>query len=414
MAIGRLLDAGSGLPRTGYGVRHDRIQNLVSTVSVVAGLKLADMSKLFETTEINGMQLANRFVRSATWEGMAAEDGACTTRLVELMAQLAAGGVGLIITGHAYIRLDGQAGPWQLGIYKDELINNLKEMTHAIHNNGGRIVLQIAHAGFFAKYKLTGQTPIAPSRMERLAKSPRREMTIEDIQDIVEAFVKAALRAKEADFDGVQLHAAHGYLLSQFLSPFFNKRRDLYGGSVENRARVLLEVLKGIRAAVGHEFPILIKMNSQDFLKGGLTLDESLKVGIMLQQGGIDGIELSGGTIVSGKLGPSRSDIKSEEKKAYFKDAAKAFKEKINVPVILVGGIRLFQLAEQFIREEYADYISMSRPFIREPDLIKRWKSGDLRKAKCISDNQCFVSARTGDGIYCVAEKKQHFTLPPL
>ena len=372
------------------------------------------MSKLFETTSINGIKLNNRFVRSATWEGMAAEDGACTTRLVELMAQLAEGGVGLIISSHTFVRQDGQAGPWQLGIYKDELINSLKEMTHAIHNYGGRIVLQLAHAGFFAKYKLTGQTSIAPSNVEGLAKSPRREMTVEEIQDIVKAFVKAALRAKEAGFDGVQLHAAHGYLLSQFLSPFFNKRRDLYGGPVENRARVLLEVLKGIRAAVGHEFPILIKMNSQDFLKGGLTLDESLKVGIMLQQGGIDGIELSGGTIVSGKLGPSRSDIKSEEKKAYFKDAAKAFKEKINVPVILVGGIRLFQLAEQFIREEYADYISMSRPFIREPDLIKRWKSGDLRKAKCISDNQCFVSARTGDGIYCVAEKKQHFTLPPL
>ena len=372
------------------------------------------MSKLFETTEINGMQLTNRFVRSATWEGMAAEDGACTTRLVKLMAQLAEGSAGLIITGHAYIRLDGQAGPWQLGIYKDELIHSLKEMTHAIHNYGGRIVLQIAHAGFFAKYKLTGQAPIAPSHVVGLTKSPRREMTIEEIQNTVEAFVKAALRAKEAGFDGVQLHAAHGYFLSQFLSPFFNRRGDLYGGSVENRARVLLEVMKGIRAVVGPEFPILIKMNSQDFLKGGLTLDESLKVGVMLQQEGIDGIELSGGTIISGKLGPSRSGIKSEEKEAYFKNAAKAFKEKLNVPVILVGGIRSFQLAEQLITEEYADYISMSRPFIREPDLIKRWKSGDLRKAKCISDNQCFVSAKTGDGIYCVAEKKQRFTLPPL
>ena len=372
------------------------------------------MSKLFETTEINGMQLANRFVRSATWEGMAAEDGACTTRLVELMAQLTQGGVGLIITGHAYIRQDGQAGPWQLGINKDELINGLREMTHATHNYGGRIILQLAHAGFFAKYKLTGQTPIAPSHVEGIAKSPRREMTIEKIQDIVETFVKAARRAKEAGFDGVQLHAAHGYLLSQFLSPFFNKRRDLYGGSVENRTRVLLKVLKGIRLAVGPEFPVLIKMNSWDFLKGGLTLDESLKSGIMLQQGGIDGIELSGGTIVSGKSGPSRNGIKSEENEAYFKDAAKVFKEKLDVPIILVGGIRSFQLAEQLIREEYADYISMSRPFIREPDLIKRWKSGDLRKAKCISDNQCFASARAGDGVYCVAEKKQNFTLPPL
>ncbi len=365
------------------------------------------MSKMFETTEINGMKLANRFVRSATWEGMAEDDGSCTPKLMDLISKLAEGGVGLIITSHAYVRQDGQAGPWQLGIYKDALIQGLREMTQAVHDHGGRIVLQAAHAGFFANAKLTGQIPLAPSQVEGFAKSPRKEMTVGDIQGIVEAFGAAASRAKEAGFDGVQIHSAHGYLLSQLLSPALNKRADEYGGSVEDRARLLLEVLQRVRARVGDGFPVLVKMNSQDFLDGGLTLEDSLKVGTMLQEGGIDAIELSGGTIVSGKLSPSRMGIKSEEKEAYFRDAAKIFKATLRVPIIMVGGMRSFDLAERLVEEGYADYVSMSRPFIREPDLIKRWASGDLHKAACISDNQCFGPGMAGEGIYCVAEKKQ-------
>jgi 2,4-dienoyl-CoA reductase-like NADH-dependent reductase (Old Yellow Enzyme family) len=365
------------------------------------------MSVMFENTEIKKMHLTNRFVRSATWEGMAAEDGSCTPKLAELVARLAEGGVGLIITSHAYVRQDGQAGPWQLGIYKDELINGLKEMARAVHEHGSRIVVQLAHAGFFADAKLTGQIPMALSQVEGFAKSPRREMTAEDIQGVVKSFSQAARRAREAGYDGVQIHAAHGYLLSQSLSPVFNKRSDVYGGSVENRARFLLEVVNGVRDTVGPDFAVLIKMNCQDFLEGGLTLDDSLKIGTMLGEGGIDAIELSGGTFVSGKLSPSRGGIKSEDKEAYFREAAKLFKENLNVPLILVGGNRSFQLAEQLVNEEYADYISMSRPFIREPDLIKRWESGDLRKAECLSDNQCFGPATAGEGIYCVTEKKQ-------
>ncbi|MBW2147426.1 MAG: NADH:flavin oxidoreductase [Deltaproteobacteria bacterium] len=364
------------------------------------------MSKLFETTEINGMKLANRFVRSATWEGMAAADGACTPVLTELMARLAKGGVGLIITSHAYVRPEGQATPRQLGIYKDEFIEGLQEMTRAVHTNGGRIVLQIAHAGFFANARLTGQTPLAPSRVENFDQSPRREMAAEEIQDIVEAFGQAARRAREAAFDGVQIHAAHGYLLSQFFSPAFNRRRDAYGGPVEHRARALLEVLQTVRASVGREFPIMVKMNCQDFLDGGLTVEDSLQAAAMLQEGGIDAIELSGGTGVSGELGPIRTGITSEDKEAYFKEEARVFKKKFSVPLMLVGGIRSFHLAERLVDEGWADYISMSRPFIREPALVKRWASGDRSKAACISDNRCRRPAIAGEGIYCVVEKK--------
>ena len=323
------------------------------------------MSKLFETSEINGMKLANRFVRSATWEGMAADDGACTPKLIDLMAALAKGGVGLIVSSHAYVSPEGQAGPWQVGVYDDKLIPGLQEMTAAVHENGGKIVMQLANAGYFANPKLTGQTPMAPSNAEGFAKGPRQEMTADDIQGVVKAYGAAAKRAQTAGFDGVQIHSAHGYLL-----------------------------------------PVLVKMNCQDFIENGLSLEDSLQAAKRLVENGIDAIELSGGVLISPKLSPSRMGIKSEEKEAYFQNEARAFKNEIKVPLILVGGNRSFQVAERLVNEGLADYLSMSRPLIREPGLINRWKSGDLSRATCVSDNMCFMPAMKGKGIYCLTEEK--------
>ena len=365
------------------------------------------MTELFEHSSINGMKLANRFVRSATWEGMAADDGACTPQLIELMAELAKGGIGFIISSHAYVSPAGQAGPWQLGVYNDALVPGLAAMAKAVHDNGGKIVLQLAHAGFFANAKLTGQTPMAPSNVEGFSKSPRQEMTAEDIRDVVQAYGAAAKRAQNAGFDGVQIHAAHGYLLSQFLSPAFNRRNDAYGGDIRQRATALLEVLQQIRHTVGREYPVLVKMNCHDFIENGLVVEDSLEVATMLEAEGIDAIELSGGVLVGGKLSPSRMGIKSAEKEAYFQDDARAFKEKLGVPLILVGGNRSFQVAERLINEGMADYVSMCRPLIREPALINRWRAGDLSKATCLSDNMCFKPAMKGDGIYCLTEERE-------
>jgi 2,4-dienoyl-CoA reductase-like NADH-dependent reductase (Old Yellow Enzyme family) len=364
------------------------------------------MSKLFEATEINGMQLANRFVRSATYEAMAKEDGGCSSRLVATMNQLAEGGVGLIITSHAYVRPDGQAGYRQIGIYKDDFIEGYREMTQEIHKRGARIAMQITHGGFFSNDKLTGQRSLAPSEVEGFGRSRSREMGVEEIQDLVEAYAQAARRAKEAQFDGIQIHAAHGYMMSQFLSPVFNQRTDAYGGSVKNRARALLEVLQRVRTEVGPGYPVLVKMNCQDFLPEGLTLEESIQAALILQEAGTDAIELSGGTIVSGEVNHCREGISSEEKEAYFREEARVFRGKLQVPLILVGGIRSFQLAERLVNEGYADYISMSRPFIREPGLINRWKSGDVQKAKCLSDNQCRGPVLAGEALHCVVDKK--------
>ena len=365
------------------------------------------MTELFEHSTINGMELANRFVRSATWEGMAADDGACTPKLIDLMVELAKGGLGLIISSHAYVSPEGQAGPWQLGVYNDALVPGLETMAKAVHDNGSKIVLQLAHAGFFANAKLTGQTPMAPSNVEGFSKSPRQEMSVEDIRDVVQAYGAAAKRAQNAGFDGVQIHAAHGYLLSQFLSPAFNRRNDAYGGDIQHRATALVEVLQQIRQVVGREYPVLVKMNCRDFIENGLVAEDSLEVGAMLASEGIDAIELSGGVLVGGKLSPSRMGIKSEDKEAYFQEDARAFKKKVPVPLILVGGNRSFQVAERLLNEGCADYISMSRPFIREPNLINRWKAGDLKPATCKSDNQCFGPARKGQGIYCLTEERE-------
>ncbi|RJP37703.1 MAG: NADH:flavin oxidoreductase [Desulfobacteraceae bacterium] len=365
------------------------------------------MSVLFTSGRIGGMTTANRFVRSATWEGLAADNGAATPKLIRAMIDLAEGGVGLIISGHAFVSPEGQAGPWQLGIDKDELIDGLKQMTEAVHGAGGKIVAQLAHAGHFAPKALTGQPPHVVSDFEGLAKSPRHELTREDITLLVQAFAAAAGRARAAGFDGVQIHSGHGYLLSQFLSPAYNRRTDEYGGPIENRARIHLEILAAIRQTVGKDYPVLIKINSEDCIENGLTRKDSLAACKMLAAAGLDAVELSGGTLTSGKLSPSRSGISSEDREAYFQEAARALKKEIAVPVILVGGVRSLNVAENLVNTGAADFLSMSRPLIREPGLINRWKSGDLRPALCKSDNLCFGPALEGKGIYCVVAEKE-------
>ena len=222
------------------------------------------MSRLFESTVIGSMTLRNRFVRSATWEGMATPAGEVTPRLVETTAALARGGVGLIISGHAYIRPEGQAGPGQLGAYGDELVPGLRRMAAAAHDHGAKILLQLAHAGYFAAERLTGAMPLAVSASVKLDDTPRREMRLADIGDLVAAFAAAAVRAKAAGFDGVQIHSAHGYCLNQFLSPLFNRRQDSYGGALENRVRVHLETIRAVRRAVGDDYPVLLKINGRD------------------------------------------------------------------------------------------------------------------------------------------------------
>jgi len=365
------------------------------------------MANLFEESTINSMRLENRFIRSATWEGLASENGVCTSRLIALMDELADSEMGLIITGHAYVSRKGQAGPWQLGVYDDGLIPGLSKMTAAVHQRSGKIVLQLAHAGCRAAFNLTGKEPWGPSGSAKGDTIICKEMTHDEIRSTVKRFAESAARGQQCGFDGVQIHAAHGYLISQFLSPFYNKRTDEYGGSLENRARILMEVFGAIRDKVGDRFPVLIKMNSEDFVDDGLSVAEMVQVAAMLERAGIDAIELSGGTADSGKLTPVRpGKISSEDTEGYYRKAAEQYKEKVNVPLILVGGIRSYSVADQIVKTGLADYVSLCRPLIREPGLIKRWKSGDTSRSTCLSDNLCFKPIQAGEGLYCYTAKK--------
>ena len=364
------------------------------------------MSKLFEPTAIKTMSLKNRFVRSATWEGMANEDGSCSPKLIDLYEQLAQGNVGLIITGNTFVSRDGQGQPYQLGVYCDDLLPGITEMAEIAHKNGGKIILQLTHGGLFAHPQLIGQDPKGPSVMMTANGPTGMELTEQEIQGIVTAFREGAVRAQKAGFDGVQIHAAHGYLLSQFLSLFFNKREDDYGGSIENRGRIVLEIVKSVRDSVGDQFPIIVKINAEDFLEGGLCIDDMLNFTRMLEKSGVDAIELSGGTILGLYMGqPNISFSRIGNGRIYYESAAKRYKKEIGIPLMLVGGIRSLEESQRLVEEEVCDYVSLCRPLIREPDLIQRWESGDTRKADCVSDNACIQQGIEGKGVHCIHVK---------
>jgi 2,4-dienoyl-CoA reductase-like NADH-dependent reductase (Old Yellow Enzyme family) len=368
------------------------------------------MSILFEPTLVNGMELANRFVRSATFEGMATTDGKPTARLVETMAELAAGGVGLIITGHCYVNPEGQARAGQVTIGDESALPGLTRMAEAAHRLGGKIALQIAHAGAHAQPVDAGLQPMGPSVFYQDDTAICREMTGDDISRVVEAFARAADRAKRAGFDAVQIHAAHGYLLSQFLSPWSNHRTDEYGGPLANRGRAVLEVLRAVRQAVGSDYPVLIKVNSEDFIEGGFSVEDMLALSTLLEQAGIDAIEMSGGTFNTASRYPVARLGASKENMGYYQEAARRFKRQVKVPLILVGGLRTVDAAEHLVADGIADYIALSRPLICEPGLVNRWKGGDKAKSLCVSDNRCFKAARSGEGVRCVFLEEREST----
>lgn len=368
------------------------------------------MTDPFDPAAIGPMRLRNRFVRSATWEGMAADDGAAPPELIELMRQLAVGEVGLIITGHAYVRPEGQAGPRQLGAHEDALVPGLQDMAAAVHEAGGKIALQLAHAGCHAAVGLSGREAVAPSRRTGSNGGEARPLDAREIRELAADFAAAARRAQSAGFDAVQIHAAHGYLLSQFLSPHYNRRTDEFGGSLENRSRALLAVYRAVRREVGDHFPVLVKINSQDFVEGkGFSPEEMIAVSQMLSSEGIDAVEMSGGTVDSKpRLSPVRKgEIPTEADEGYYREIGEKFKETVDVPLILVGGIRSLSAARQMLAEEETDFIAMARPLIREPHLIRRWKMGDERPSECQSDNLCFRPAVEGKGLHCVVAARE-------
>ncbi len=366
------------------------------------------MTDLFDQTLINGMTLRNRFVRSATWEGMCDADGRPTEKLTDCYRALAAGGVGLIISGYTFVRPEGRQLRGKMGLHTDDFGPAMKTLTTAVHEEGGKICVQLVHAGGQTNSAHAGQQPLAPSavQVDQFPEVPL-EMSGDDIAAVIAAFAQAAGRAKAYGFDAVQLHGAHGYLINQFLSPLTNRRTDEYGGGIENRCRFLMEVYRAAREAVGSDYPLIIKLNGNDFLEGGLSTEDAQYAAAFLDREGIDAIEVSGGTPASGVNAPVRTKIKEPHQEAYNLDLAKKIRGAVQCPVMVVGGFRSYEITEKIIQSEGIEYISMSRPFIREPDLVNRWQEGNTSRARCISCNGCFKPGLREGGIYCVVEAKE-------
>jgi len=372
-------------------------------------------SILFSPKKIGLMTVKNRIVRSATYEGMADDNGLVDNRYVALYENLAKGGVGLIIAGFAFVKENGIAAKYQTGIHTDDCISMLKKAVETVHhvNENAKNVLQIAHGGRQVEPNIVKKRefePIAPSPIaDKSVGIVPKEMTIEDIEDMIQSFIMSAERAKRAGFDGVQLHAAHGYLLSEFLSPYMNKRTDDYGGSSENRVRIIVEIFDGIKEMCGEDWPVLIKLQIDDFVKkeSSLKPPESIEIARRIAEAGLDAIEISGGIYESDeKLDPWNLKVKTTDEEAYFLPYAKKVKKVVGeTPLILVGGIRSFEVAEGIVKDGYADFISMSRPFIMEPDLPQKWLNKLSDKSTCTSCNRCDTEMND-KGLRCLLLEK--------
>ena len=351
------------------------------------------MSVLFEPYEIGSMEIRNRFMRSPTTSYWSDERGVIRPEIIDLYRRLSEGGVGLIVKGHTYVADAGKAHKGMAGISSEIHMHRLRELTDAVHEHGGKIVTQLNHAGYKSVVDRAG-----PSEYQA-ADWKGRALTVDEIHDIVDAFGDAAQRSMDAGFDGVQIHGAHGYLVSQFLSRLANRRTDEYGGSLGNRMRLLNDVYDEIRARVGGCIPVLIKLNCDDFSPNGFTVEDSIEVTKALSLRGINAIEISGGGV--GQVAEirrvrARSDD-PELSEANFAGHAAKIREAIKpTTMALVNGIRSRRCMEAILEKDVADLISMSRPFIREPALVRRLEAGQPA-ATCTSCDACSAPGVFGE-----------------
>ena len=307
---------------------------------------------------------------------------------VQHYQSLAEGGTGLIITGHMYVHRAGKCHPEMTAIDHPQGFNQFKTVIDIVHQHQARIIPQINFGGLQCS-KEVNKINLAPSFYEDHGDStaPNRTMTEEEILEVKEAFISAAKRVKEAGFDGVMLHGAHGYFINQMLSPHINHRQDQWGGSFDNRLRFLRETAAGVRTVVGTDFPMLIKLGLSDGQQvNGLQLEDGLKIAAMLESMGFDGLEISGG-YGSNSIGV----VRSPEQEGYFREWAKQVRQVTNLPLMLVGGFRSLSIMQDLIQSGDADVISLCRPLICEPDLINSFQQHEKTKADCISCGRCFA-----------------------
>ncbi len=321
-----------------------------------------------------------------------AEKGMVSEREIELYRALGEGEIGLIISHGLYPTRDGQCSPGQLSVHTDDAIPSLARLTGVVHQGGGRIAAQILHGGWMCSAQVTGLAPVGPSEIVH----PRsgvtvRQLSSDEILEMVDDYARAAGRIVEAGFDAIQLHGAHSWLLSAFLSPATNRRQDEWGGSAIKRARFVREIYRAMRRVVGPEYPILIKLGIKDYHPEGKPTQEGIDVALMLQQDGFDGIEVS-----EGLEEDFFHHIRRDAMAPYYVEECRQARKSLSLPLVLVGGMRSLTEMQGILDSGVADAVSLCRPFIMEPHLVRDLREHRSAGSLCTSCNKCMGTMGQG------------------
>ncbi len=393
--------------------------------------KMKKSHSLFAPGNLLGLELRNKIIRSGCFEGMS-QGGNVTDKLIEHHREVAAGGAAMTTVAYCSVSFDGRAFENEIWMRK-EIIPDLQKLTNTVHNEGAAASIQLGHCGYFASKKVIEKTPVGASRKFNLFRlSYCHEMSEKQIEEKVEDFGKAAQMAKQAGFNAIEVHAGHGYLLSQFISPWTNHRRDKYGGSIENRMRFPVDIIKRIRKYVGNNFPILVKMNQFDGMKGGLEIEEAVEVAKHFEKAGADALIPSCGFTSKTPFYMLRGNVPIKEMVSNHKDlftkigltlfgrlmveelpfdklflanGARKIKDAVSIPVIYIGGAISLTDMENVINEGFG-FIQMGRAIIHDPQFVNKLKNGEVAESDCDHCNRC-VAAMDAGGVYCVTKMEE-------
>lgn len=382
---------------------------------------------LFEPVRLGPVELRNRFVRAAAFEGMS-QGGVVQQPLIDYHVSVARGGVGMTTVAYASVASEGRSYAHQLDLQRADVGEGLRRLTEAVHAEGAKVALQLGHCGYFSDPKVTGKRPIGASRVfNSYGLSFPRVMSEADIARVVDEFARGAEVAVEAGFDALELHAGHGYLISQFLSPYTNRRKDRYGGGVEQRFRFAAEVSRAVRRVVGKEVALIAKTNLRDGFKGGLDLDEAVQIAKLFEAEALDGLVLSGGFVSKTPMYVMRGDVPFAEfyagqkeltkkigllllgrvmvkafpfSEAYFLEDARSVRAAVKMPLMLVGGLRKRETMQKAVDEGF-ELLALARPLIMEPDFVLRLERGEIDESSCEPCNKC-IAEMDKTGMRCV------------
>jgi len=378
---------------------------------------------------LGSLYLKNRIIRAGCYEGLSRE-GILTDSLIDHHRKVAKGGVAMTTLAYCSVSSDGRAFEDEIWI-RDGILPQLKNFTRAIHNETAKTSIQLGHCGYFTSKNVIRKRPLgASAKMCLYTLSYCRKMTKSDIEDKINDFIRAALIAKNAGFDAIEIHAGHGYLLSQFISPWTNKRNDEYGGSLENRLKFPVAVISEVRKAVGRDYPILVKMNQRDGMPGGTEIEDAVKIAMAFEKAGASALIPSAGftskvpfLMLRGNL-PVKEMSNNQSRpinriglklfgrfmvpehpyhSLFLLEGARQIKNAVNIPVIYIGGVESVADMNQIMDEGF-EFIQIGRATIQDPDFVNKINRGELDRSPCDHCNRC-VAAMDGGGVYCVSNK---------